>query len=272
MTTITGTAETATITPKRRSALGMLGHQVRFDLLIMARDRSARFFTLGLPVLMLVLFVAIFGTGYVGPYGHSMRASTYYVATQVVFGVVGAGFMTLMNILVIRRQAGLYKRRRATPVPAWAIVVSQAILGLVGAVGIAGLLLAIGALAFSVTVPPGSLAALAVDIAVGALSFCCLGFAVASLVRTETAAQPVSMGLALPLFFISGVFIPWDLIPTWMRGVASVFPVRPFAAAVLAVFGGSTGVWRPVDLLVVGAWGLAALALSARRLAWSPYT
>ena len=73
-------------------------------------------------------------------------------------------------------------------------------------------------------------------------------------------------------FFISGVFIPWDLIPTWLRDLASVFPVRPFAAAILAAFGGSGGSWRPLDLMVVSAWGLAGLALSVRRFAWSPYT
>jgi ABC-2 type transport system permease protein len=177
---------------------------------------------------MLVLFATIFGSQDVAP-GVAIKTSTYYVANQVAFGVVDAGFMALTTILVNRRQAGLYKRRRATPVPAWAIVVSQALLGLLTALGIAVLLLLVGEVFYSASLPASSILPLSVTVLIGALSFCSLGFAAASLVRTVDAAQPVATGIALPLFFISGVFIPWVLMPSWLRAVALVFPVRGFA-------------------------------------------
>ena len=52
-------------------------HQSRYDLLGFLRNRQARFFTLMLPLLFLVIFVSVFGNDTVGP--ERVKASTYYV-------------------------------------------------------------------------------------------------------------------------------------------------------------------------------------------------
>ena len=260
-----------TTTAPRRSRLDRVRHQVRYDLLVMTRNREARFFTFALPVLMLLLFVAIFGNQSFHLGGRTYPGSTYYVANQLVFGIVDAAMMTTAVAVVGYRELGVLKRRRATPQPAWVLIVSRALVAVCTSLLLAGLLLVLGGAVFGVGVPMRALPSLVLALVVGAFAFCALGFAATSLIRTNESAMPTVMGLALPLFFISGVFVPWFLIPSWLRSIAEVFPVRHLAAATTATLTSTGGAaFRPVDLAIVAAWGIAALAVAARRFTWSP--
>jgi ABC-2 type transport system permease protein len=134
-------------------------------------------------------------------------------------------------------------------------------------------LLAVGRLAYGVSVPLHSLLALTITIAVGTFTFCSLGFAASGFIKNVDAAQPVMMAIALPLFFISGIFVPWPFIPSWLHAVADAFPVRHFASAVLAPLTPAAGSGiRLADLAVVAVWGAAGLFVAARSFRWTPST
>lgn len=252
-------------------ALRLVAHQVRFDLRSFVRNRQARFYTFALPVLFLILFVAIFGNGMLGagstPHLHM---STYYVANLTAFGIVDAGFMSLAIGLVEARETGVLRRRQATPLPPWVVLVARAVTGLVGTLVMGGLLLLIGRVAYGASVPLHALPALALAVATGSVSGCALGFAATRLVRSSQAAQPVVMALALPLFFISGVFVPWAFIPHWLRVVAQVFPVRHLALCILTPFTSGGSPWSWGDLAVVAGWGVGGVLLAVRRFHWAP--
>ncbi|HEV2370001.1 MAG TPA: ABC transporter permease [Acidimicrobiales bacterium] len=251
--------------------LRLLRHQLRYDLTILGRNRQARVFTIGMPIVMLVLFAAIFGNQYTRVGATQVRSSTYYVANLAAFAVVDAAFMALAIALVFEREHGILKRRRATPEPAWVVLASRALTGAVTSLVLAGALLLFGRVAYGASVPVRMLPALAVTVMIGTISMCSLGFAAATAVRRADAAQPVVTALTLPLFFASGIFIPWPLIPHWLQTVAVVAPVRHLAEAMLLPFsGGKGGAWAPWDLLVVAAWGVAGVVVAARRFSWSP--
>ena len=76
----------------------------------------------------------------------------------------------------------------------------------------------------------------------------------------------------LPLYFISGVFIAISVLPRWLVDVASVFPVRHLAAALLTAYNPhTTGAGFAVtDLLIVAAWGVGGLLIALRRFSWLP--
>ena len=115
-------------------------------------------------------------------------------------------------------------------------------------------------------------AALALTVVVGAVSFCCLGYALASVIRDQDSAQPVTQAVMLPLYFISGVFIAVSTLPKWLVDVASIFPVRHLTAALLDAYNphtGGTG-FAGRDLLVIAAWGVAGLMIALRRFSWLP--
>lgn len=179
MTTLSGSVRAA-----ERSGPGLVArltlHQFRYDLRAFLRNRQSRFFTLILPVLFLVIFANVFGGNHtVKVTGGSINLSVYYVPGIITLGIIAAAFVNLVISVTAQRETGALKRRRATPVPAAAIIAGRALTAVVVALGITAVLLALGWLFFKATVPGRTAPALVVTVIVGAVSFCCLGFALA---------------------------------------------------------------------------------------------
>jgi ABC-2 type transport system permease protein len=231
-------------------------HQSGYDLRAFLRNRQSQFFTLALPVLFLVIFASVFGgrgnTTQVA--GGSIPISVYYVPGIIALGVIAACFGNLVASVTAQRERGMLKRRRATPVPAAAIIAGRVLVAIVLAVVMAAVLIGIGWAAY------------------GAASFCCLGYALTSLIRNEDTAQPVTQALLLPLYFISGVFVAVSILPHWLADVGEIFPVRHLANALLVAYNPhTTGLgFAGLDLLIVAAWGAAGLLIAVRKFSWLP--
>jgi len=252
----------------------MTAHQFRYDLRAFLRNRQSRFFTLALPVLFLVIFASVFGGSdrTVSIPGGRIETSVYYVPGIIALGIIAASFVNLVISVTAQREAGVLKRRRATPVPAGALIAGRALTAVVTALGIAALLLSIGWIAYGASVPERTAPALVVTIVVGAVSFCCLGYALASVIHDQDSAQPITQAVMLPLYFISGVFVVITALPHWLVDVADVFPVRHLADALLVAYNPHTtgSGFAGTDLLVVGAWGVFGLIVALRRFSWVP--
>ena len=254
------------------SAASLVAHQTRFDLRAFARNREARFFTMLLPLIFLVIFAAVFGNDTVTVDGREIKQTTYYVPNLMALAIVSAAVQSLVIAVVTQRESGILKRRRSTPVPAWALIGGRALTSVVIVFANFATLALVGAVLYGVALPGRTLPATLFTVALGGASLCCVGFAIATFVRSEDAATPVVQAITLPLFFISGVFIPDDAIPDGLLAVASVFPVRPLAQALLEAYDPATTgagfAWG--HLAVVAAWGVAGLAVAARRFKWTP--
>jgi ABC-2 type transport system permease protein len=271
MTTIPAQVQVHASGPGRFRRLAL--HQFRYDLRAFFRNRQSRFFTLALPVLFLVIFASVFGSdGTVMVSGGPIAVSVAYVPGIMALGIIAAAFVNLVISVTAQRETGVLKRRRATPVPPSAIIAGRALTAVVTALVITAVLMAIGWTAFDAHVPARHVPALVLTVILGAVAFCCLGYAVASAIRDEDAAQPVTQAITLPLYFISGVFVPTANLPNWLRDVAAVFPVRHLAAALLSAYNPHThgAGLAPGDLLVIAAWGAAGLVIAIRRFSWQP--
>jgi ABC-2 type transport system permease protein len=254
------------------SFVGLVLHQYRADWRCFLRNREAVFFTLALPVLFLVIFASVFQHQNVAVPGGRIDEPVYYVPGIIAYGVIAATFSNLAVSVVRYREAGIDKRRRATPVSASAIIAARAVVAALSALSITAVLLAIGWAAFAARIPARTGLAFLIDIIVGAVVFCCLGFAAAAMIKKADAAQPVILAIILPLCFISGVFIPILELPHWLIDSAKVFPVHALADSLLRAYSphttGSGFSWT--DLAVLAAWGAAAAAFAVRRFSWLP--
>ena len=266
----------STRNPRRRSpvkSLALIGHQFRFDLLSFVRSRQARWATVLMPVLFLVIFIALFGNGMERlPSGAMVRVATYYIPGLTAFGIISAAYSSLLVAVVRQRENGILKRRRATPIPAFVPIAGRALVAVVAAFFMCALLLAIGAVFYDSPLPTHTIPGVALATAVGAATFCCIAFAVASFVRNADAAQPVVQLTLLPLSFISGIFVPLTNVPTWLANLASFFPARPLADALRLCFDPTTkgaGI-SGGDLLVLGAWAAGSLLVALLRFSWTP--
>jgi ABC-2 type transport system permease protein len=207
-------------------------HLSGYDLRAFARNRQSQFFTLALPVLFLVIFASVLGGGRntTPVAGGQISTSAYYVPGIIAFGVIAACFGNLVASVTAQRERGVLKRRRATPVPAAAIIAGRVLTAVAVAVVMAAVLLGIGWAAYGAHVPGRTAPALAVTVVIGAASFCCLGYALTSLIRNEDAALPATTAITLPLYFISGVFVAVTALPPWLADAGEIFPVRTWPA------------------------------------------
>lgn len=258
--------------PAARGALMLLAHQVRYDVLASLRNPRARFFTFFFPILLLVIFTGVFGSGMTTIDGVHVKLSHFYVPGILAMSIVLAAYAGLVVSIATLRETGVLKRRRATPAPPALLIAGQALATVLIVVVMATILLAIGKLVYGVGMAPAALAALACTSVVGALTFACLGYAVSGLIGSPDAAQPVVQATTMPLWFISGVFIPTAKLGGTLRTVGELFPVQHLAAglqqaSVHSTFGGAISL---SDLLVLAAWGLAAAAFAAWRFSWLP--
>jgi ABC-2 type transport system permease protein len=250
--------------------MSLVLHQARYDFTGFLRNRQARFFTLVLPLLFLVIFVGVFGNHTVQSTG--VKASTYYVPGISALGLIAASFVNLVISITAQREAGILKRRRATPVPAWVLIGGRALVAITVSLVVMSVLLAVGRFAYGVHLPTSTIPGIAISAIAGSLTFCVLGYALSTGIHSEDAAQPMVQAIMLPLYFISGVFIPNVNLPSWMRHVAELFPVQHLADALHQAYDPATHgvgiVWT--DLAVLAAWAALGLAVALRRFSWTP--
>jgi ABC-2 type transport system permease protein len=249
-------------------------HLFTYDLRAFLRNRQSQFFTLALPLLFLVILGSLFGgSGHTTPVpGGRISTSAYYVPGIIALGVIAACFGNLVASVTAQRERGVLKRRRATPVPAAAIIAGRVLTAVVIAAVMTAVLLGIGWAAYGAHIPGRTALALAVTVVIGATSFCCLGYALTSVVRNEDTALPTTQALLLPLYFISGIFVAVTILPHWLANVGEIFPVRHLANALLIAYNPHTtglGFAGP-DLLIVAAWGAAGFLIAVRTFSWLP--
>jgi ABC-2 type transport system permease protein len=252
--------------------MSLVWHQLRYDQKVFWRNPASVFFTIAFPVILLLIFATVFGDQTVDVAG-GIETTTYYVPAIVTLSVISATMQSLAMSLVIAREDGRLKRGRGTPMPAWVFIAGRVGNSIVVALLMLALIAAIGRLAYDVPVPWDRLPAIVLTLAVGAAAFCCLGVALTAAIPSQDAAAPIVNALLLPLYFLSGVFIPDDQLPSGVIHFADAFPVRHFFEALFnayvpAAAGGSGVEWG--NLAAVAAWGAAGLLLAVRYFRWTP--
>ncbi len=253
------------------SSATLVLHQFRFDQKTFWRNPAAVFFTVALPVMFLFIFATIFGNETIDARG-GVKTTTYYVPAIIVLAVISATFVSPAISITQERESGVLKRVRGTPLPSWIFIAGRVGNALVVSVLMVILISLIGRLVYDVAIPTTTIPAVLVALVVGAASFACMGFALTTIIPSEKAAPAITNMIALPLYFISGIFIPDSEIPSGVLSVANVFPIRHFFEAFFAAYDpATTGAGIELGhLAVVAAWGAFGLLIAVWRFRWAP--
>ena len=262
---MTHTATLVSRAPRReRGPLKLLAHQIRYEQLSFWRNPQSAIFTFVFPVVLVIIFGAVFDGVKPSSYYDGLTPFQYYIPTIAAVSVLGACYSQLAIGLAVRRQTGILKRTRATPLPAWTYFAGLVAHSVVISMVEVALIVTIGRL-YGVALPhhwPAMLATLIL----GAASFCALGVAVASLISNAEAAPAVVQFILFPMIFLSGTYFP--IHAAVLNHIAGVLPLRPFNQALMGAFA-HTGV-NANHLLVLLVWGVAGAAVALRRFRWDP--
>jgi ABC-2 type transport system permease protein len=259
------TAALAGRPPRRRNGLRLVIHQVGYEQLSFWRNPQSAIFTFVFPVVFVTIMGALFGGVGKSSYFGGLSALQYYVPTIAALCVLGSCYGQLAVVLAARRQAGILKRVRATPLPAWAYFIG--LLAHCVLVSLADVALIVGAGRLYGVPLPSQWPAIALTLVLAAASFCALGVAVASVISNAEAAPAVAQLVLFPLLFLSGTYLP--IHSALLNRVAGWLPVRPFNEALTGPLSRNTGAdWR--HLAILAAWGAAGAFVAVRRFRWDP--
>lgn len=253
------------------SGIALAFHQFRYDQKTFWRNPASVFFTVMLPLIFLFIFATIFGDERIAERG-GVKTTTYYVPGIIALAVISACTTSVAIRLTESRESGMLKRVRGTPLPAWVFVAGRVGNALVISVLMVVLVAAAGRVVYGVELPGSTLPATVLTLAVGAACFCCLGFALTTVIPSEDAAPAVTNATVLPLYFISGIFIPDSEIPGGVLSFADLFPIRHFFEAFFTAWDPATGGagLELGHLAVIVAWGFAGFLVALAAFRWEP--
>jgi len=239
------------------------------------RDKMAVAFIFGLPSILLVLLGSIFG-GQAAAQG--VTVGQLFTAGMIAGGIMSTSFQYLAISIATEREDGMLKWLSGTPMPRTAYFAGKLVQVMVCTVAETVLLLAVGMLFYHLRLPtePGRWWTFAWVFVLGSAACALLGIAASSVPRSAASAMPV---ITLPftvLQFISGVYVPFSVVPGWMRTVASFFPLKWMAQGMRSVFLPEqaaalepAGSWEHGrTALVLLAWTAAGLILCVKTFRW----
>ncbi|WP_349627081.1 ABC transporter permease [Leifsonia sp. C5G2] len=256
--------------------------RVRYETMLYFRQSDTIFFTFLFPVVMLGIFsVAFQGLGNVGaaPDGTGgISRAAYYLPAMIAAGILLSGVQNLAVDIAGEKSDGTLKRLGGTPLPVMSYFIGK--MGQVLATSILqiGLLLVVAWLAFGVELPtePDLWLRFAWIYLLSITTSAVLGIALSAVPRSGRSATAVIIPIVLILQFISGVYIPFDVLPSWLQTIASIFPLKWIAEGMRSVFlpadfasqepSGSWQLgWIAVVLLI---WLVAGLVASRITFRW----
>jgi ABC-2 type transport system permease protein len=243
----------------------LLRHQLKWEQRLFWRSRESAVFVFLFPILLFTLLTAIYN-GHI--YGHP--ASWALLAGMVGYGAANTAFSGLAITLVNRREIGILKRIRATPLPPpvylTAVLVS---ISIVFAIQVAALF-ALGRLLKS-TPWPSHLLSLVLALALGAAAFAALGLAITAFVRSLEGSSAVLNVIVLPMAFLTGSFGPTRHYPQVLRAIGDVLPLKYLLDLVNGIYLHGQQVWdKPTAVAVLAGWGLFGMAVALRTFRWEP--
>jgi ABC-2 type transport system permease protein len=268
-------ATTAPVEFRPPSLLSVCLVRAGVELRTFTREREALVFIFAFPVLLLVIFGAVFGRQDVDG---GVTFAQVFVAGMIAAGLFASSFQNLAISIPIERDSGALKRLAGTPMPRSAYFVGKIVLVAVIAVVQQILLLAVGVLFYGLNLPSEAGRWLTYGwVSVLGIATCTLlGIAATSIVKNGKTAPAVISPIAIVLQFISGVFFVFSDLPTWMQTIASFFPLKWMTQGMRSVFLPDSyesqepaGSWEHGRIaLVLGIWLVAGLFVAVRTFRW----
>jgi len=236
------------------------------NLKLYLREPITVFFTLAFPVMLVLIFGAMYGNeplALFGGYGSMDISMPGY--TALILGAVG--LLTVAINTSSYRESGVLRRFRATPLrPVTYIAADVTGTFVMMLAGMVPLLLA-GWLLYHVRFE-GQLPSVFLAVLLGGLAMFSVGYLIASLAPSARAAQVIGMAIFYPMMFLSGAGMPLEILPATIRRIADFLPLTYVVKLLRGLWFGETWGQHMLETAVlVGILGVCTAA-AARFFRW----
>ncbi|HEY3726953.1 MAG TPA: ABC transporter permease [Solirubrobacteraceae bacterium] len=250
-----------------RRDLGLVGWQIRYEQRAYWRNRGRGIFTFVFPIMFLVIFASLDKGQHLSSRG-GIPYDDFFVPGILAYGVIATTFVNMSIGTTILRDEGILKRMQGTPLPRWAYVAARIGSTILIMLALTVVVLALGAGVWGIELRAGAMPGLVVTLLLGTAAFTALGIGLARFIPNAEAAPVVVNLVILPLTFISSIWFPADSLPSWLKTIASIFPVKALAEGLQWVFDprhGGTGL-HASDLRALVIWTVIGIFLMLRFL------
>jgi ABC-2 type transport system permease protein len=229
------------------------------------RDPEAFFTALMLPVVLMLLFVYVFGGAF-----RTGTAYVDYVVPGLIVLCAGFGAGTTAVAVATDMTNGIVDRFRSMPIASSSVLVGHIVASLarnlVATVLVIGVGLAIG---WRPSASPLEWLAASAFIVLLVLAMSWLSAAVGLLARSAEAANSFTIALMF-IPYVSTAFVPAQTMPTWLGWVAEHQPFTPIVETMRGLWMGGTSNGATVghEAWVAVAWCVGLLAVSMVAATW----
>jgi ABC-2 type transport system permease protein len=232
-------AATLTMSPMRPlgKTLVLYVKEARYEFLKYLRLPVYSASTVLFPVMFYVLFGLVMNRqGSI----NGFSVAKYLLGTYGTFGVMGASLFANGAGVAAERGLGWMQVKRASPMPPFANFLAKFVVSLIFSTIIEISLLTLGIAFGGVHIDPLSAAKLVATLVLGAIPFCALGLAIGFFAGPNSAPAIVNM-IYLPLSFLSGLWVPVDMLPKFLQHIATGLPPYHLAQLALDILGYGRG-------------------------------
>ncbi|WP_410656478.1 ABC transporter permease [Amycolatopsis sp. lyj-112] len=229
------------------------------------REPMLVFFVLAFPPILLVILGAIPAMREPSEDLGGARAISLYVPIIVALGLALFALNGLSQLFATYREKGVLRRMRTTPVEPRVMIGAQLLMSTIMSVATMVVVLAIGRLAFDVSLPR-QLPAYLIGYLLAALAMFTIGLLVASLAPNGKSAGAIGTLLFFPLAFFAGLWVPRAEMNDVLRTISDF---TPLGAGVQSLQDATAGHWpQPLHAAVLLGWTIVAGGLAARYFRW----
>lgn len=195
---------------------------------------------------------------------NELKSEDFLLTGMIALAIAQGGLFGMVDMVEMRRK-GLLKRLRMTPARMGLFGLSDMAMRMIFGIVQIILLSLIGVFIFGATLHI-HMPSLVVCFLFGSLSFNAIGYLISSFSKTMEAYMGVANISSFLMMFLSGVFFPVEIMPSWLQPVAHVLPLTYFVeglrdSMVYATGLASADLWLGIGIMVL--WGAASFALGS---------
>ncbi|MGC9498833.1 ABC transporter permease [Streptomyces sp. WG7] len=238
---------------------------LKAEIRLFGREPGGVFWILLFPTLLLVILGSIPSFREADPNLGGLRPVDAYVPVAVLLGLIVGGLQGMPPTIAGYRENGILRRMSTTPVRPSALLTAQMLV--LGAAALLSSLvaLAVGRLAFDVSLPGQPLGYL-LALLLALFASLALGALLAALSRTTKIATAIGSTALFPTMFCAGVWLPVEAMPDLL---ADIVGWTPFGAAAQALNDAAAGDWPDWSHLgVLAVWTVLLTAAASRWFRW----